>query len=96
MAAQFQFEDQHDPSAARSTMQQGLRSNPTSTHLWLEVDVYSHTDPPCGHVRYSCDGVILFSFQYFRMELMHVDKVWWVVVGSCQCVCVCVCVCVMV
>jgi U3 small nucleolar RNA-associated protein 6 len=47
MAAQFQFEDQHDPSAARSTMQQGLRSNPTSTHLWLE---------------------------YFRMELMHVDK----------------------
>ena len=37
MAAKFQFEDQHDPSSGRSTMQQGLRSNPTSTHLWLEV-----------------------------------------------------------
>ena len=37
MAAKFQFEDQHDPSSARSTMQRGLRSNPSSTHLWLEV-----------------------------------------------------------
>jgi U3 small nucleolar RNA-associated protein 6 len=47
MAGKFQFEDQNDPSSGRSTMQQGLRSNPSSTHLWLE---------------------------YFRMELMHVDK----------------------
>ena len=37
MAGKFQFEDQNDPSSGRSTMQQGLRSNPSSTHLWLEV-----------------------------------------------------------
>ena len=40
MAAKFQFEEQHDPSSGRSIMQQGLRSNPTSKHLWLEVIVH--------------------------------------------------------
>lgn len=40
MAGKFQFEDQNDPSSGRSTMQQGLRSNPSSTHLWLEVFIF--------------------------------------------------------
>lgn len=37
MAAKFQFEDMKDVSSARSLLQQGLRVNPHSKHLWIEV-----------------------------------------------------------
>ncbi len=37
MAAKFQFEDLKDVTAARSLLQQGLRANQTSKHIWLEV-----------------------------------------------------------
>ena len=37
MAAKFEFEDLKDVSSARVLLQQGLRANPTSKHLWIEV-----------------------------------------------------------
>ncbi len=37
MAAKFQLEDLNDVSSARSLLQQGLRVNSTSQHLWQEV-----------------------------------------------------------
>ena len=37
MAAKFEFEEQKDVSSARVLLQQGLRANPCSKHLWLEV-----------------------------------------------------------
>ena len=37
MAAKFEFEDLKDVSSARVLLQQGLRANPTSKHLWTEV-----------------------------------------------------------
>ncbi|XP_064406834.1 U3 small nucleolar RNA-associated protein 6 homolog [Halichondria panicea] len=36
MAAKFEFEDMKDMSSARSLLQQGLRTNPQSKHLWIE------------------------------------------------------------
>ncbi|KAK9868819.1 hypothetical protein WJX84_006213 [Apatococcus fuscideae] len=35
-AAGFEFEDHHNPAAARLLLQRGLRICPNSTHLWLE------------------------------------------------------------
>jgi len=40
MAAKFQMEDLNDSSSARSLLQQGLRVNGSSQHLWLEVRVH--------------------------------------------------------
>ena len=37
MAAKFEFEEQKNTSSARTLLQQGLRANPESKHLWLEV-----------------------------------------------------------
>ena len=37
MAAKFELEELNDISAARVVIQQGLRANSNSKHLWLEV-----------------------------------------------------------
>ena len=37
MAAKFELEELNDVSAARVLIQQGLRANSDSKHLWLEV-----------------------------------------------------------
>lgn len=37
MAAKFEMEELNDVSAARVLIQQGLRANSDSKHLWLEV-----------------------------------------------------------
>ena len=39
MAAKFEFEEQKDVSSARVLLQQGLRANPCSKHLWIEVGI---------------------------------------------------------
>ena len=48
MAAKFEFEDLKDVSSARVLLQQGLRANPTSKHLWTEVG--------CGKGGWEGDG----------------------------------------
>ena len=53
MAGKFQFETQNDPSSGRSTLQQGLRSNPSSTHLWLEVCTLAEA--------HNCLGLCMYS-----------------------------------
>ena len=59
MAAKFQFEEQHDPSSGRSIMQQGLRSNPSSKHLWLEV--YTHYTMQEYMYMYTCILILFYS-----------------------------------
>ena len=39
MAAKFELEELNDISAARVVIQQGLRANSNSKHLWLEVSL---------------------------------------------------------
>lgn len=37
LAAKFEFEDKTDVETARTILHQGLRANPHSKKLWLEV-----------------------------------------------------------
>ena len=54
MAAKFELEELNDVSAARVLIQQGLRSNSDSKHLWLEVSSQSvpHTTLNRAEVKY--------------------------------------------
>ena len=76
MAAKFEFEELKDVSSARTLLQQGLRANPESKHLWLEVGLVCI--PYLVSVWFSFHSntnTVLYLLQYFRMELMHTDKV---------------------
>ena len=44
MAAKFEFETMKNASSSRALLQQGIRANPESKHLWMEV----------GHFRGGC------------------------------------------
>lgn len=45
MAAKFEFEELKNVSAARTLIQQGLRVNSESKHLWLEVKLLVLSPP---------------------------------------------------
>ena len=45
MAAKFELEELNDVSAARVVIQQGLRANSNSKHLWLEVSLIIFITP---------------------------------------------------
>lgn len=73
MAAKWEFEENKNIPNSRSLLQRGLRVNSSSQQLWLEVR--------CTRIIVSHETVVPYNFlqnyvlQYFRMELLHVEKV---------------------
>ena len=86
-AAGFEFEDHHNPAAARLLLQRGLRICPNSTHLWLENFrlelLYAHQLrtrrqvlglQACPHFHSTTIDLTPFQYQvflWFMLTLLH-------------------------
>ena len=80
LAAKFEFEDMNDMETARCVLHQGLRSNPHSKKLWLEVqELFKEGVLP---IVVNLDWVLQFHFYLFPLVLsdgatIHWQGVYW-------------------